>query len=37
MRDAFNLAWKLALVIKGKAGDALLDTTSRNAATTPKR
>jgi 3-(3-hydroxy-phenyl)propionate hydroxylase len=26
MRDAFNLAWKLALVIKGKAGDELLDT-----------
>ncbi|MBW9354218.1 bifunctional 3-(3-hydroxy-phenyl)propionate/3-hydroxycinnamic acid hydroxylase [Citrobacter sp. EC_71] len=26
MRDAFNLAWKLALVINGKAGDALLDT-----------
>lgn len=26
MRDAFNLAWKLALVAQGKAGDALLDT-----------
>lgn len=26
MRDAFNLAWKLALVINGKAGDALLNT-----------
>ncbi|WP_171554431.1 FAD-dependent monooxygenase, partial [Shigella sonnei] len=26
MRDAFNLAWKLALVIQGKARDALLDT-----------
>ena len=26
MRDAFNLAWKLALVINGKADDALLDT-----------
>ena len=25
MRDAFNLAWKLALVVNGKAGDALLD------------
>ncbi|MEX3021050.1 bifunctional 3-(3-hydroxy-phenyl)propionate/3-hydroxycinnamic acid hydroxylase [Kluyvera sp. STS39-E] len=25
MRDAFNLAWKLALVVKGKAGDTLLD------------
>lgn len=26
MRDASNLAWKLALVAKGVAGDALLDT-----------
>lgn len=26
MRDAFNLAWKLAMVVKGKAGDSLLDT-----------
>ncbi len=26
MRDAFNLAWKLALVIQWKARDALLDT-----------
>lgn len=26
MRDAGNLAWKLALVIKGLAGEALLDT-----------
>jgi 3-(3-hydroxy-phenyl)propionate hydroxylase len=25
MRDACNLAWKLALVVKGLAGDALLD------------
>ncbi len=25
MRDASNLAWKLALVVQGKAGDALLD------------
>lgn len=25
MRDAFNLAWKLALVVNGKAGEALLD------------
>ena len=25
MQDAFNLCWKLALVIKGDAGDALLD------------
>lgn len=26
MQDAYNLAWKLALVIRGKASDALLDT-----------
>lgn len=26
IQDAFNLAWKLALVIKGKAPEALLDT-----------
>ena len=25
MQDAFNLCWKLAMVIKGDAGDALLD------------
>lgn len=25
MQDAFNLAWKLAAVVKGQAGDALLD------------
>ena len=25
MRDAFNLAWKLGLVVNGKAGEALLD------------
>ena len=25
MQDAYNLGWKLALVVKGKAGDALLD------------
>lgn len=25
IRDAANLAWKLALVVKGRAGDALLD------------
>jgi 2-polyprenyl-6-methoxyphenol hydroxylase-like FAD-dependent oxidoreductase len=28
MQDAFNLAWKLAMVIKGKANDWLLDTYS---------
>ncbi|MBU8821315.1 bifunctional 3-(3-hydroxy-phenyl)propionate/3-hydroxycinnamic acid hydroxylase [Mycolicibacterium goodii] len=26
IRDAFNLGWKLAAVVKGQAGDALLDT-----------
>ena len=26
IRDASNLAWKLAMVVKGQAGDALLDT-----------
>lgn len=26
IRDAFNLAWKLAAVVKGHAGDALLET-----------
>ncbi|WP_421356182.1 bifunctional 3-(3-hydroxy-phenyl)propionate/3-hydroxycinnamic acid hydroxylase [Pseudocitrobacter faecalis] len=26
MRDAFNLAWKLALVVNGNAGERLLDT-----------
>lgn len=26
MRDAFNLAWKVALVVQGRAGDELLDT-----------
>lgn len=26
IQDAHNLAWKLALVVKGKAGDAILDT-----------
>ncbi len=25
MQDAYNLAWKLALVVQGRAGDALLD------------
>ncbi len=26
MQDSFNLAWKLALAVRGQAGDALLDT-----------
>ncbi len=25
MRDAFNLAWKVAMVVQGKAGPELLD------------
>ncbi len=29
MQDAFNLAWKLALVARGRGGDALLDSYSR--------
>ena len=28
VQDAFNLAWKLAFVLKGRAGDALLDSYS---------
>lgn len=28
VQDAFNLCWKLAMVLKGQAGDALLDTYS---------
>lgn len=28
VQDSYNLAWKLALVLQGKAGDALLDTYS---------
>lgn len=29
MRDAWNLAWKLGLILDGKAGDALLDSYQR--------
>ncbi len=32
IRDAFNLAWKLALVVRGAAQDALLDTYERERA-----
>ena len=32
MQDAFNLAWKLALAIKGTCGEALLDTIVRSEA-----
>lgn len=28
IQDAYNLAWKMALVVRGKAGDALLDSYS---------
>ncbi len=36
MRDAFNLAWKLALVVNGKAGEALLDSYQQERATNCK-
>lgn len=32
IQDAFNLAWKLALVVKGKAGDKLLDSYNKERA-----
>jgi 2-polyprenyl-6-methoxyphenol hydroxylase-like FAD-dependent oxidoreductase len=32
LQDAYNLAWKLALVVQGRADAALLDTTSRSAS-----
>ena len=32
MQDAFNLAWKLAYVVKGRAGEALLDSYSLERA-----
>ncbi|MER7558122.1 bifunctional 3-(3-hydroxy-phenyl)propionate/3-hydroxycinnamic acid hydroxylase [Nocardioides sp. NPDC126508] len=37
VRDAMNLAWKLAMVVKGEASEALLDTyeSERSAAVTP--
>ncbi len=37
MRDAFNLAWKLALVVNGKAGEALLDSYQQERRDTRKR
>jgi len=37
IQDAFNLAWKLAAVIKGKAGEALLDTYSIERAPIAKQ
>jgi 2,4-dichlorophenol 6-monooxygenase len=37
IQDAFNLAWKLAEVIKGRAGEALLDTYSVERAPIAKQ
>jgi 2,4-dichlorophenol 6-monooxygenase len=37
IQDAFNLAWKLAAVIKGKAGDALLDSYTLERAPVAKQ
>lgn len=37
IQDAFNLAWKLALVLKGQAGSALLDTYSAERAPIAKQ
>ena len=37
IQDAFNLAWKLAYVLKGKAGPSLLETYSRERAPVAKQ
>jgi 2,4-dichlorophenol 6-monooxygenase len=37
IQDAFNLAWKLALVLKGKAGPGLLETFSAERAPVAKQ
>ncbi|MGT2477458.1 FAD-dependent oxidoreductase [Paraburkholderia terrae] len=37
IQDAFNLAWKLAAVIKGQAGDALLDSYTTERAPVAKQ
>jgi len=37
MQDAFNLAWKLAFVVKGYAGDHLLDSYSQERAPVGKQ
>ncbi|WP_299417341.1 FAD-dependent monooxygenase [uncultured Sulfitobacter sp.] len=37
IQDAFNLAWKMAAVIKGEAGEALLDTYSEERAPIAKQ
>ena len=37
MQDGFNLAWKLAMVVKGEAGPALLETYSQERAPVGKQ
>lgn len=37
VQDAFNLSWKLAMVLKGEAGEALLDTYSVERTTVAKQ
>ncbi len=37
IQDAFNLAWKLAAVVKGQAGEALLDTYTAERAPVAKQ
>ncbi len=37
IQDAFNLAWKLAMVVKGQAGEALLDSYSTERAPIAKQ
>jgi 2,4-dichlorophenol 6-monooxygenase len=37
VQDSFNLAWKLAMVLKGQAGDGLLDTYSDERAPVAKQ
>lgn len=37
IQDAFNLAWKLAMVVKGEAGEALLDTYTEERAPVAKQ
>lgn len=37
VQDAFNLAWKLAMVVKGQAGDALLDSYEAERAPVAKQ
>ena len=37
IQDAFNLAWKLALAVKGKAGDSLLESYTQERAPVAKQ